>query len=468
MIRKFITVLFAFCLIAYSQTQTLTIDEAISESMKYFSAKLTAGMKVVILNFESENKNLSDYIIDESSVFILNNPKLSLVDKSKLPNILEEKNINDLNEINETVALEIGKKLGASSVIFGSISKLGANYRFRVQALSTANGQVLGMQSLNVKEDEILADLLGTGVVLSEKPVPKGSPSRQESEFNDLSNVRSKGGLGDSQSARARLEAESAARGNPESSQSVNNSNPNIQVIIVKDTVVVIKDAAAAVASAPKEPQKPQKRSRFFLSNKFQFLEPVGGNGDVMRGYEFEIGGLKRNKLLFTGTSSFARSPDNNRYYYDYNYNYNSNNIQYNRAMRSFGWGAGLFIAPVISAGEIFKFVPGINAGFWYYFQEYDYDYNYNYNYGGYYNDDRSNSSVLSYECLWGGPDIRLMLGYKFVYVDFFYKVYFGLSSVYNPDDDYYNNYYYDSYTVKFRAKNLWGIGFSFIIGRRN
>ena len=144
-------------------SQTFTIDEAIAENIKYVSTKLNAGMKIAVLNIEAENENLSFYIIDECGAFIKSNTKLSLVDKSKLPIIMQEKNISDLNEINESLALKIGKELGASSVILGNISKLGENYRFRVQALNTTDGKVLGTQSLNVKEDEILLDLLSSG-----------------------------------------------------------------------------------------------------------------------------------------------------------------------------------------------------------------------------------------------------------------------------------------------------------------
>jgi formylglycine-generating enzyme required for sulfatase activity len=143
--------------------QALTIDEAVAESMNYFSTKFAVGTKVVVLNIESENENLSYYIADECSAFIKKKTKLLLVDKSQLPFIMNEKNIENLHEIDETIALDIAKKLGASSVIMGSISKLGANFRFRVQALSTADGKVFGVQSINVKEDEILSDLLLVG-----------------------------------------------------------------------------------------------------------------------------------------------------------------------------------------------------------------------------------------------------------------------------------------------------------------
>jgi len=94
---------------------------------------------------------LSEYVADESAIYIINNTKLSIVNK----------NSDDFNVADENAAAEIGKKIGAASVIIGSISKLGENYRFRVSAINTANSQVQSIQSLNFTEDAVLRDLLG-------------------------------------------------------------------------------------------------------------------------------------------------------------------------------------------------------------------------------------------------------------------------------------------------------------------
>jgi hypothetical protein len=101
---------------------------------------------------------------------------------------------------------------------------LGANFRFRIQALSVADGKIQGMQSLNVKEDDILLDLIETSGSLAKK---------RDAEFDDLSNLRSSGAFGDSQSARAKLEAET-------------NGQKEVQVVVVRDTVVV-KEAPTPV-----------------------------------------------------------------------------------------------------------------------------------------------------------------------------------------------------------------------------
>ena len=271
MIKKLAAVLFLGYFVVSGETGTLTIHEAISESMKYFSAKLPAGMKVFVFNVESGSKRLSDYIIDESDIFIINHTKLSLADKSKLPGIMQEKGINDLNGTDEVLGLEIGKRIGAYGVIFGSISKLGGNYRFRVQALGT-DGRLLGILSLNVKRDEILVDLLG-----------------RESDNNEFS-----GG-----------------------SKNLNNSANDVRVIIVTDTVYVLDMSGSPSASSPYdarsnfnavenrqvqvetplETHKTNSGRIIVFSLRSEFLSGLSARGI---GGTLELGSIGRNGFYFT------------------------------------------------------------------------------------------------------------------------------------------------------------------------
>ena len=141
---------------AFGQEQKLTLDEAIVESIKYLSGKLDAGTGVVFLRFDSDRKKLSDYIIEESCIRIMNSPKLSLVDAK---NLLTSQTFYGASEQQMT---EAGKTLGAGSVIYGSIQKIGEDYRFRVQSLDVKTGKTQGAQSFAVIADKTLLGLLGT------------------------------------------------------------------------------------------------------------------------------------------------------------------------------------------------------------------------------------------------------------------------------------------------------------------
>jgi hypothetical protein len=154
--------------------ELFTIDEAITEKVKYLSERLPKGTRIAILNVESDIEKLSDYVMEESDMLIMNDDKLSWVDKRAFSGILQR--ITTLDGVDEDVALRIGKELGVTTVVLTRISALGDNYRFRVRALSVSDGDVQGILSLNVRRDAVLSDLAGQARVPVVAPVQLAAP----------------------------------------------------------------------------------------------------------------------------------------------------------------------------------------------------------------------------------------------------------------------------------------------------
>jgi hypothetical protein len=230
--------------------------------------------------------------------------------------------------------------------------------------------------------------------------------------------------------------------------------------------VAVTTPAPAPAPTARVSEQAAKKRSRGFLA--FRSIITPSSRG-VLNGIEFEIGGLKRDVLIFSGTSMYVGDPNFRDTYYDdgyydswssswdTHYYYSYTYEQYYR-----GWGGGLFIAPrIVSAQEVFKFVPGLNVGVWTYIKNEVYEYH---------DGNRWRYSTLGgdTEIYWGGPDIRFMIGYRSVYADLSYKVQLGMRDGverrYNPFTGGTNTYYYS----RFSARHLFGIGLSFAMGKGN
>ncbi|MDR2717817.1 MAG: hypothetical protein LBB89_07135 [Treponema sp.] len=69
-----------FPLFVFSQT-AVTIDTALNNSTAYFSGRIPAKTKVVILNFVSDWPKLSDYVIEELIGYIVNEGTLAVVDR---------------------------------------------------------------------------------------------------------------------------------------------------------------------------------------------------------------------------------------------------------------------------------------------------------------------------------------------------------------------------------------------------
>ncbi|MCL1947686.1 MAG: CsgG/HfaB family protein [Chitinivibrionia bacterium] len=393
MIKKIYTVLFAvFFAPTLTFSQNLTIDEAVSESVKYFSTKLKVGTKVIVLNIESKSKNLSDYIIEETNTFIMNDTKLSpVINRSGLSNILKEKNIDDLNEIDEIVAAQIGKELGTSSVILGSVSKLGENYRFRVQALNTADGQILGIQSFNVRQDDILADLLKSGKT-SAKPQQTTTP------------VQTISGLSDSQNAKARLEAEMGNRSASASSTQnarTHEENPNI----IRTTTIKKDDRKSYFLLSAKF----QRFNNYYLSDSSTYLFPYEFNSVFPASFNLEIGGIKHGGSTIIGLTDFGPGL----------------------------LGFGVFLGGTTLSSKVFRFSGGVDLGIWMiYTQTLEEGFEASlFGYGA-----RITYGRVRVNSMFGGPHINFLLGYNPVFFSFGFKTYFGF---YEEDD---MHHYYDSY----------------------
>jgi TolB-like protein len=151
-----------FPVFVFSQN-ALTIDAALNNSTSYFSGRIPNNTKVVVLNFSSKWPDLSDYIIEELIGYIVNEGKLTVVDRQNLESIRKEMDFQLSGEVSDETAQSIGKKLGAQTIMSGAITAIGNAYRLRIRAISVETAQILGMQNVDVAQDSRIAALTGTG-----------------------------------------------------------------------------------------------------------------------------------------------------------------------------------------------------------------------------------------------------------------------------------------------------------------
>jgi TolB-like protein len=176
--KAFVFIVFA-CLLPLSAAaqNALTLDAALSNSTSYFSGRIQAKTKVVVLNFSSKWPDLSDYIIEELIGYIVNEGKLTVVDRQNLETIRKEMDFQLSGEVSDETAQSIGKKLGAQTIMSGSITAIGNSYRLRIRAIAVETAEILGMQNVDVAQDSRIAALTGTAytgpAVVAAAPAPR-------------------------------------------------------------------------------------------------------------------------------------------------------------------------------------------------------------------------------------------------------------------------------------------------------
>ena len=160
--RIIISFLFMFVSVITFSQNPLTIDTALKNSTSYLNGRIMAGSKVIVLNFTSNWPQLSEYIIEELIGYIVNEGKLTVVDRNNLEMIRQELNFQLSGEVSDETAQSIGHMLGAQTIISGSITPIGSAYRLRIRAISVETAHILGMQNVDVAQDSRLAALTGT------------------------------------------------------------------------------------------------------------------------------------------------------------------------------------------------------------------------------------------------------------------------------------------------------------------
>ena len=126
------------------------LDPAIREASNYLNTKIPKGRKAVFLNITSDYPDLSEYILSLLSENAVNDGIFSVVDRVQLDAIRTEMNFQLSGEVDDNSAQEIGKMLGAQTIVSGTVNKIGSLYRMQVKAIEVQTAGVQGQWSKTV------------------------------------------------------------------------------------------------------------------------------------------------------------------------------------------------------------------------------------------------------------------------------------------------------------------------------
>jgi len=139
------------------------LDTAIQNASKDINDSLSSGTKVALLNFTSGSDVLSDYVIEEMSIALVKGRKLTVVDRKEIDLIRGEMNFQMSGEVSDESAQEIGRLLGAQSIVSGSLVNMGENHRFRTKVINVKSAAIETSASIPVVDDPQIQFLLGQG-----------------------------------------------------------------------------------------------------------------------------------------------------------------------------------------------------------------------------------------------------------------------------------------------------------------
>ena len=140
----------------------LSLNDAIERSAEQIAENLPPGSRAAVLAFESENDNLSEYIMEELTGALFDR-KIEVADRQNLVHVYQELNFQMSGDVSDESALSIGKFLGADIVITGQLAAFGGSYRYRVNALNVETAARVSVIRLDVRSDKNLQQMIDGG-----------------------------------------------------------------------------------------------------------------------------------------------------------------------------------------------------------------------------------------------------------------------------------------------------------------
>jgi TolB-like protein len=159
----------------------MTLDQALKEAAGRIDERIAAGSKIAPLNFNSSHDKFSSYVLDELTANLVDSRKLTVVDRKEVDLIRGEFDFQFSGEVGDDSMQELGRMLGAQSIISGSLTDMGGFQRIVIRVLNVQNASVEVQYRANIINDAIVAALLtggkSGGMATSPQRVSSGSSS---------------------------------------------------------------------------------------------------------------------------------------------------------------------------------------------------------------------------------------------------------------------------------------------------
>ena len=165
----------------------ITLDQALNEAANRIDERIPTGSKIAPLNFNSPHDKFSDYVLEELTANLVDSRNLIVVDRRDIDLIRNEFDFQFSGEVGDDSMQQIGRMLGAQSIISGNFTDMGGFIRIMIRVLNVQNASVEVQYRANIISDTITTALLTGGrtnvaAASSRQNVSGGSSTTQVSQ----------------------------------------------------------------------------------------------------------------------------------------------------------------------------------------------------------------------------------------------------------------------------------------------
>ena len=141
----------------------LSLDQSLKEAAGRIEERIPAGTKIALLNFNSPSDQFSEYVIDELTVNLLDTDSLTIINRKEIDLIRNELNFQMSGEVSDDSMQELGRMLGAQSIVSGSLQNIGGSYRIVIRVLNVQSATVEAQYRTDIANDNRVQALLEGG-----------------------------------------------------------------------------------------------------------------------------------------------------------------------------------------------------------------------------------------------------------------------------------------------------------------
>jgi TolB-like protein len=129
-------------------------------------------MVIVLADFvtaEGKVSRLGRYVSDKITPYFMRSARFSVQERALIDKVIQEHKFQASPFVDEESTQEVGKLLGAETIIAGTISELGNAYYINAKAVGVTKGNILTSIDVEVKRNEKLAALYNTDLKIKAK-----------------------------------------------------------------------------------------------------------------------------------------------------------------------------------------------------------------------------------------------------------------------------------------------------------
>ena len=135
------------CTKAFAQNM-LSLDKALREAANYFYKVIPDGSTIVILDTSSKSTEETIFIVEEFNKVIVNDRVLRFGERGKLAQLVEREKVHHMTgRVDIATQVEVGRELGAHSIISVTVTSAESGYRIQIQSIDVLTATRSGMWS---------------------------------------------------------------------------------------------------------------------------------------------------------------------------------------------------------------------------------------------------------------------------------------------------------------------------------